>query len=176
MKLIECLLLGALLALPATASAHGPTPQKVEEKIEIAAPPDKVWAVVKEFGAISTWHPGVKESKGHAGNEAGGERIMTLKGGQLTESLDEYLDKDMTYSYRVVGENMAAMPVSFYSATLQVKPGKDGGSEVEWISRFYRGDTGNFPPENLNDAAAIAAMSGFIKEGLAGLKATAEKK
>jgi mxaD protein len=37
-------------------------------------------------------------------------------------------------------------------------------------SRFYRGDTGNSPPENLNDEAAVNAMNQFFKNGLAGLK------
>ena len=50
------------------------------------------------------------------------------------------------------------------------------GSEVEWIGRFYRGDTSNFPPENLNDEAAIKAMKGLFREGLDGLKAKLEGK
>ena len=55
---------------------------------------------------------------------------MLKSGGQLTDSLDEYVEKDMTYSYRLGKENVDAIPVSFYSATLPVKPGADGGSEV----------------------------------------------
>jgi mxaD protein len=82
----------------------------------------------------------------------------------------------MSYGYRLAKENVDAFPVSFYSAALSVKPGKDGGSEVVWIGRFYRADTSNFPPEDKNDAAAIAAMKTFIEEGLKGLKAKAEAK
>ena len=40
----------ALAAIPFTAFAHGPTPQKVEKSIVIKAPPAKVWAMVKDFG------------------------------------------------------------------------------------------------------------------------------
>jgi mxaD protein len=65
--------------------------------------------------------------------------------------------------------------VSFYSATLTVKPA-GSGSEVEWIGRFYRGDTSNFPPENLNDEAATKAMTALFREGLDGLKAKLEGK
>ncbi|MDD2739535.1 MAG: SRPBCC family protein, partial [Methylomonas lenta] len=36
--------------------------------------------------------------------------------------------------------------------------------------RFYRGDTGNTPPENLNDEAAVKAMTQFINNALNGLK------
>jgi mxaD protein len=57
---------------------------------------------------------------------------------------------------------------------LSVKPGTNGGSEVEWDGRFYRADTGNFPAENQNDEAAIAAMTKFFHDGLQGLKAKLE--
>jgi len=46
---------------------------------------------------------------------------------------------------------------------------------VTFKSRFYRGDTGNAPPENLNDAAAVKAMDNFFRNGLAGLKQKLEK-
>jgi mxaD protein len=42
-------------------------------------------------------------------------------------------------------------------------------------SRFYRGDTGNTPPEKLNDEAAVKAMNEFFKNGLSGLKRKLEK-
>jgi len=171
------LMLAAFAVLAGPLFAHGPTPQKVDATIAIAAPPDVVWNLVKDFAAISAWHPDVAKSEGRGGNAVGGERDVVLKsGGQLTDSLDEYVEKDMTYSYRLGKENVDAIPVSFYSATLQVKPGADGGSEVEWLGRFYRADTGNEPPPEKNDEAAIAAMTKFFQDGLAGLKQKAETK
>ncbi len=101
---------------------------------------------------------------------------MLKSGGELTESLDEYLPTDMSYSYRLTKENIDALPVSFYSATLQVTPGANGGSEVEWLGRFYRADTSNFPPPEKSDEAAIAAMTKFFRAGLDGLKQKAEAK
>jgi mxaD protein len=80
----------------------------------------------------------------------------------------------MTYSYRLAKENVDAMPVSFYSATIEVKPGANGGSEVEWIGRFYRADTGNFPPPEKSDEAATKAMTDFFRAGLEALKQKAE--
>jgi mxaD protein len=162
--------LGAL-----SAAAHGPTPKKVEETIAIAAPPAAVWAIVEDFGTIADWHPLVAKSEGKGGNAAGAEREVTLKsGGVLRDGLDEYLAEDMSYGYRLAKENVDAFPVSFYAATLTVKPGASGGSDVAWIGRFYRADTSNFPPEDKNDAAAVAAMTTFFQEGLQGLKAKAE--
>ena len=49
-------------------------------------------------------------------------------------------------------------------------------AEVTWIGRFFRADTGNFPPDHLNDEAAVKAMTGFMQEGLKGLKAKVEGK
>ena len=42
--------------------------------------------------------------------------------------------------------------------------------------RFYRADTGNEPPAEKSDEAAIAAMTKFFHDGLAGLKQKAETK
>lgn len=159
------------------AAAHGPTPKKVEETVEIAVPPAVVWDIVKDFGGIAGWHPLVAASEGKGGNAAGGERAITLEsGGVLNDSLDDYNDDAMTYSYRLAKENTEAFPVSFYSASLAVAPGADGGSKVEWVGRFYRADTSNFPPEDKNDDAAIAAVTNFLQQGLKGLKAKAETK
>ena len=164
-----------LLLAASPAIAHGPTPQKVEESILIAAPPATVWKAVGNFDALAAWNPLVASSAGRGGNETGAERDVTLKsGGTLTDGLDEYLGDDMTYSYRLAKPDIEAFPVSFYSATLSVRPGADGGSEVTWDGRFYRADTGNFPSEAQNDQAAIDAMTRFFHEGLQNLKSMIE--
>ncbi|MCC7250897.1 SRPBCC family protein [Hyphomicrobium sp.] len=163
------------LAAAMPAFAHGPTPQKAEEKITIAAPPAKVWEALKEFGDVS-WNPAITKVEASGGNEPGSaSRTITLKTGNLVEGLDEYSDKDMSYGYRLSTENLEALPVSFYSATIAVTPAGEG-SEVTWVGRFYRGDTSNFPPDNLNDEAAVKAMTEFMQGGLNGLKAKVEGK
>ena len=157
------------------AFAHGPTPQKIEETVSINASPAAVWKTIKDFSAISKWHAGVAKSEGEGGNGVGATRTVTLDGGgTITDSLDEYNDAEKFYGYRLAKENVEAFPVSFYSAVLTVKPAGQG-SEVEWVGRFYRGDTGNFPPDNLNDEAATAAMTKFFQDGLASLKAKVEE-
>ncbi|WP_244500546.1 SRPBCC family protein [Methyloceanibacter methanicus] len=170
-------MLQVLLVLgAASAGAHGPTPQKVEESIAVAAPPEKVWAVVKNFDSLVSWNPLVETSMGTGGNEPGAERVVVLRsGGQLKDSLDEYLEDEMSYSYRLDTPDVDAFPVSFYSSTLAVKPGADGGSEVTWDARLYRADTGNFPSETQNDQAAIDAVTKFYRAGLEELKKKAEQ-
>ena len=156
-------------AAPALAFAHGPTPQKVEEKIEIKAEPAKVWALVKDFGGIKAWHPSVESVEAKDG-----ERKLKVKGGaELEESRDESDDASMTLGYRLSNEGTDAFTTSSYSATIVVKAA-GGGSEVTWQGRGYRLDTSNEPPEGKDDPAAVKALSDFFKAGLEGLKKKAE--
>ena len=169
-------LLALPLALAATvALAHGPTPQKVSQSITIKASPDAVWTIAGDFAGIGKWHPGLAKAEGSGGNKEGGGRTLTFRsGGTLTEGLDEWKADARTYSYRMSGEpDLKALPVSSYSATLTVIPDGDG-AKVEWMGRFYRGDTGNEPPDDLGDEAGREAMNRFFADGLKGLKAAAE--
>lgn len=165
----------ALFALTATAAlAHGPTPQKIDQSVSIKAKPDAVWKVVGDFGGIKNWHPDLEKSVGEGGNKEGGSRTLTFKsGGVLKEGLDEWKADGFTYSYRSGDPDLKALPVSSYSATITVTPEGDG-SKVEWMGRFYRGDTGNEPPDNLSDAAGREAMDKFFADGLKGIKARVE--
>lgn len=171
------LILLSFLLFPITSVAHGPTPQKAKESITINASVDAAWNTIKQFDAIASWHPDVKASSGDGKNASDGTRTITLQnGGQLVENLDFYSDKDHEYNYRLKTENVTAFPASSYTINLQVTPGNDANTSVVTLkSRFYRGDTGNTPPENLNDAAAVKAMNEFFKNGLAGLKQKLEK-
>lgn len=165
-------LVAPLLLTPA-ASAHGPTPQKMDQAITIDAPADAVWAVVGDFAGIDAWNPAVTSVEATGGNERGATRKLNLATGAITESLDSFSAERKVYSFRLSGENIAALPVSFYTAKITVVP-KGEASEVRWIGRFYRGDTGNFPPPEQDDAAAIAAMESYIGTALAGLKQAVE--
>jgi mxaD protein len=162
--------------LVAPALAHGPTPIKVDESIVIAADPKSVWAVAGKFGGLADWHPDVQSVKATGGDAAGAEREITLKGGVIKEGLDEYDPSEFKLSYRMSDPNLDAIPISSYTVTFKVEPAPGGGSQVTWYGRLYRGDTGNEPPENLNDDAARAAMSTFLRNGLEGLKKNVEGK
>ncbi|MBW6452765.1 MAG: SRPBCC family protein, partial [Methyloprofundus sp.] len=107
-------------------------------------------------------------------NESGSERKLTLKSGVLEEGLDYFSDADHEYNYRLKTENTEVFPVSSYTSAMQLIAEGDQ-TKVKWKSRFYRGDTGNTPPEKLNDESAINAMNSFIDHGLQGLKQSLEK-
>lgn len=160
----------ALGALP--AQAHGPTRQKVVEKITINAPADKVWGLIKNFDALAAWHPAVAKSPADKGNTVGSVRSLELKGGgAVIETLEGYDDAAMKYNYR--GKDGGALPVSNYTSTIQVTA--DGAkSLVEWRGAFYRGYPNNDPPPEQNDEAAVKAITGVYTSGLANLKKIAE--
>lgn len=166
MKQWASLLLAGQFLLPNLAVAHGPTPQKIDEKVVIAAPIDEVWQQVSHFAAIADWHPMVE--KVEVPEE--GTRVLTLKDkGNITESLDDMNVDEHSMSYRLYEEDITVFPVSFYSVSIELDT-VETGTEMSWKGRFYRADTGNFPPEHYNDAAAVAAMTEFANTGMSALK------
>lgn len=156
-------------ALPLTATAHGPTRQKVTEKVEINAPADKVWAVIGSFQDMG-WHPAVKETEGEGGSEAGATRKLTVgPDAVLSEKLLKYDAKKMLYKYEITKVDVKVLPVNNYSSTIRVSEA-DGKSVVTWKGAFYRGFLNNDPPPELNDEAAIKAVTSLYRSGLDELK------
>lgn len=164
----------ALLLASSLALAHGPTRQKVSERVTIKASPDAVWGKVKDFTALQGWHPAIESSSATDGSRVGSVRTLKLKGGgEIVESLESYSDAERKFSYRM--KDPGPVPVSNYSSTLQVKPGDDGASVVEWRGAFYRAYPNNDPPPEKNDEAAVNAITGIYQSGLANLKKVMEQ-
>jgi len=119
-----------------------------------------------------SWLGLVANTEGDKGNEIGATRRLTLKNGAtVDEELYKYDAEKMSYSYRITAVDVKVLPVTNYSSTITVSPGADGkGTVVEWAGAFYRGYPNNDPPPELNDEAAIAAVTGLYRDGLDGLK------
>ncbi len=159
----------AALVLPGIAFAHGPTRQKAVESIEIDAPPAKVWALLKDWGGMATWHPAIAEV-----NVNGTERILNLKGGgKVVEELEAVDDASMSLRYRM--KDPGPVPVNNYSAQMSVAA-VGTKTMVNWKGAFYRAFLNNDPPAGQDDAAAVTAITGIYKSGLENLKKVAEGK
>ncbi len=155
------------------AWAHGPTPQKSDHRIQIRAPLAAVWRAVADPEAVCQWHPQVVRCFYRPDERV---RRFELANGEAFEELILEVDENHHTVYLRQGDpNVAALPVSSYSTRIQVEDGGDGTVTVRWRGRFYRGDTGNFPPEHLNDEAAVKAMDRWIRDGLEGLKRYVER-
>lgn len=159
----------AFALMMAPASAHGPTRQKVVETVEINAPADKVWAVVGNFQDMS-WHPAVAKTEGTGGNDVGATRTLTLQsGGIIKEGIEKYDAAKMVLQYEIKEVEMSVLPVTTYESWITVTPNGDK-STVEWKGKFYRGDVSNEPKPELNDDAAVNAVTPIYQTGLAALK------
>ena len=165
-----------LALAPSFAAAHGATPQKVVETIEISAPPEKVWAVVGDFADVS-WRPEIERVEAQGGNapEAATRRLYYKRGGSIDERLVQYDGAARSLRYIIERADINVLPVGNLSATLTVRPLPDGASRVEWKSRFYRAFPGGNPPEQFTDEVATDAVTRIFKAGLASLKAKLEQ-
>jgi hypothetical protein len=164
------LLIFAMVAalVPGLAAADGPTLQNVALTVEVAAVPAEVWNVIGDFQDMS-WHPVVYATAGENANQADATRILTLgaaDGPTILEALDSYDAESMAYSYRITDVAAEVLPVTNYTSRLSVAPRDGGGSLIEWRGAFYRADPGNDPVAGLDDAAAIAAITGVYQAGL----------
>jgi hypothetical protein len=172
MTKVGALCAALLMLVPFSASAHGPTRQKVVQSVEINAPADKVWAVVGKFSDMS-WHPTFPKSEG-TGNEPGATRKLTTKdGGTIEEKLTKFDAAGKTMSTEMPKVDVKVLPVENYSATFTVKDA-GGKATVEWKTAFYRGYANNDPPPELSDEAAVNAITNLVKTGLEGLKSKLE--
>jgi len=183
MKIVLIPALAGLIALaPLAAQAHGPVRKKVTETIVIDQPPAKVWAAVGNFGDMS-WLAPVAKTEAKGGNTVVDEdddaknptRRLTLKdGATIDEVLYRYEPEKMSYSYRITSVDVKVLPVTNYSSTITVLPADGGKSSVEWRGAFYRGYPNNDPPPELNDEAAVKAVTELYRLGLAALKTKLE--
>ncbi|CAN1493579.1 PYR_PYL_RCAR_like domain containing protein [Methylophilaceae bacterium] len=164
--------------MPFSASAHGPAPQKVEKTITIKASPAKVWAIVKDFGNMHQWHPGVASTKLEQKKDDNGDlvtyRTLTFKsGGNVYEKLRSIDDASMRIKYEIL---TGTLPLTDYNASMTVTQGANANeATVTWVGRFYRLYKLNPPiPEGQDDATAVKAITDIFDSGLANLQKVAE--
>ncbi|MDP2101390.1 MAG: SRPBCC family protein [Methylotenera sp.] len=167
----------ALLLSLSVSAANAPSQQKVIREVVIKAEPAKVWAVVKDFGAIHKWHPAVESTKTETKADQDGvrlpHRLLTLKGGgTILEKQTINSDEEMKLEYKVVE---GVLPVSGYRAVMTVKAGPMADeSTVTWTGRFYNKANDVNPKAGEDNATAVKAVEGLYDAGLPNLKKVIE--
>ena len=169
---------GLLLALPKMSLAADRKELHVDESVEIAAPPAKVWSLVKDWNGLQKWHPAFSNTEIESGknNTVGALRVVTMasSGAKFKEELLGFNEKGRTFNYRFVGDT--PLPVADYSAAIQVKPGKAKGSSVlSWKGKFKRKVADN-PPEGQDDEGVRKVIAGAYQAGLQNARKLAETK
>lgn len=187
MKPMKLLTASLFFAASTAVFAHGPVRQKFDESVMINAPAEKVWSILQNYGDMS-WMPAIQSVTVDKANEVGSVRVLTLKqGGTITEELTKYDASKMSYAYKITDmsiaktishagaeEKVPVLPVNNYSATIKVEP-QGSGSVVNWKAAYYRAYINNDPPAEMNEEAANKAVEHVLREGLANIKALAEK-
>jgi mxaD protein len=180
-KLLNLTVLGSALLLNACATNSGGMADKasaanlaVVEKITINAPAAKVWAKVGNYGDLGAFHPAIKttEIKSGTNNVKGAVRLLTLQdGGTVNETLTDYNAADMSYAYVI---NESVLPVSHYSAKIDVNAVSANVTEVVWNANFARKDPSATPAKGQDDAAGTDTIHAVFKGGLENLKKITE--
>lgn len=147
--------------------AHGPTPQKTDESIQVSTSADAVWKRVSAPCGLGQWHPQVTACEVVSDRQ---QKITLKNGKHLLQEIDEVSAADMTVAYRLSGDiDLEALPVSSLNGKIKVQA-EGAQAKVVWTARYYRAFTGNEPPAGQDDESAKNAVDAFVKEGLQGLK------
>ena len=129
--------------------------QNVVQRVELNAAPEAVWSLIGNFGGY--WHPLIAKIK-LIGAGIGELRVVeTVDGKQIIERLEAIDDSNKSYRY----SNIAGIPASDYTGTLEVKP-NGAGSSVEWRAQYIANGQG--------DLAVRLIISTLFKTGLESLK------
>ncbi len=105
----------------------------------VNAAADEVWARIRDFNGLATWHSGLVTAseieEGKAGDQVGAVRSFTLGDGtHIRERLLAHSDADRSYTYNF---EKTPFDVDNYRATIRVTPVTDGGASfVEWWTTF----------------------------------------
>lgn len=125
----------------------------------IAAPVARVWARVRDFNGLPSWHPAIAESRiedGQPADRIGAIRDLRLRNGErVRERLLGLSDFDLFCTYEILESPMG---VENYVATLRLTPVSDGDrSFVEW--------TAEFDCDPAREAQLVAQIGGGVFQG-----------
>jgi hypothetical protein len=104
----------------------------------IPALADKVWAVIRDFNGMPSWHPQIARSTiegGRPSDSVGCIRSLTMADGvRVREQLLSLSDFDYSFSYAIVE---SGLNVTNYVAGLKLTPVTDGNQTfAEWTAEF----------------------------------------
>lgn len=106
----------------------------------LAADPDQIWSLVRQFDELASWHPQVppSEMEGNANpTTPGATRRFTIDGRVVArEELIDHDDHRRTYSYKVLDQ---PLPISDFIARIEVLRAPDG-AEVRWHATYTGAD------------------------------------
>lgn len=129
---------------------------EVRRSVEVAAPPDEVWAAIGDVCAIADWHPVIASCLPEPQGDTLYRVLETEDGGILREHMIEIDEATRSQTYSILE---GPLPVDGYRSTLSVAPGsEEGRSVILWRSEFTARD--------VPDEEAAAIIAGIYDAGL----------
>jgi hypothetical protein len=129
--------------------------QTVIDSVNVATPPDQVWALIGAFGG--SWHPLIAKIQ-VTGTGIGQLRsIETIDGKRIVERLEAIDPTQRFYRYAMI----SGVPAVNYTGTLDVKPAGTGSS-VEWRVEYWA--------DGQPDIIVRLIISTLLKTGLEALE------
>jgi hypothetical protein len=96
----------------------------------IAAPAQRVWALVRDFNAMPAWNATIRSSviENRPADRIGSRRILTYEDGSVwIHALTELSDAGMTIGYAIVATPPGTkIPMRNYRAVIRLEPVIDG--------------------------------------------------
>ena len=128
---------------------------------EVAAPANRVWDLISDFGGIQKFaDPRFITNCDCDGNTPGSVRTITLADGENIQERLETLEHDAyRFSYSILGE--CSIPVRNYVATTKVTAIDKNRCQIDWQSTF----TAVGPPEE-----AEKIIKGIYTGGVLGIR------
>lgn len=93
-------------------------------EIDIDRPAGDVWNVVRDFGGLGAWMPGIDSCR-----VEGDDRILEMMGMELTETLVSCDEDARTLVYSIT---KSPMPIEHHEATITVTATGDAASHVTY--------------------------------------------
>ncbi|MCB1644828.1 MAG: SRPBCC family protein [Pseudomonadales bacterium] len=129
---------------------------RVEVIETVNADASAVWGNVGNFGGIEVGGPVTAFDL--EGEGVGAVRTISMGPARIVERLEAYDDAAMALKYAIINDD-CPLPVSNYSATINVAANADGGCTVTWV--------GNFEPKGAPEEAACEVVRGIYTGGIA---------
>ncbi len=112
----------------------------IHESTVVGAPASEVWDLLRDFGGLDRWYPGVEPDDlrivdDRAGDAVGAVRILEMaEDVTIRERLIEHSDDQRFYTYTILDY---PLPIRDYRATIRVHAVTDTDDAfVEWSARF----------------------------------------
>ncbi len=130
----------------------------------VGAPVGEVWALLRDFAAIGSWHPALPpcEIEGGPADRVGCVRVFPMAGGHR-ETLVSLDDERRSIAF-TFADNAARLRVRRYQSTMSARPVTSGNhTYVEWVSRFDC-------DESDEDVTVTQERDGVLNPGLQALE------